>query len=82
MQTMDHPEFLTAKELASRLGLEVATFNRMVAIGDLPHGIDITGKGRTAAATTPLSTFLATSYVATRKTAGGISPESTSGRNL
>lgn len=38
------PAFLTAKELAIRLGIELNTFRRMVAAGELPNGVAITGK--------------------------------------
>jgi len=38
------PQFLTAKEVAVKLGLEPSTFASMVSKGDLPHGVEITGK--------------------------------------
>lgn len=38
------PQFFTAKEIAARLGMEASTFTKMVAKGDLPQGIEITGK--------------------------------------
>ncbi len=37
-------EFLSAKEMATILGLEANLFKRMVAQGDIPQGIAITGK--------------------------------------
>jgi predicted DNA-binding transcriptional regulator AlpA len=40
----DAKKFLSAKECASALGLEVKTFRAMVAIGDLPQPVPITGK--------------------------------------
>lgn len=36
-------EFLTAQEMAARLGLQVTTFKRLVATGVLPHAMAITG---------------------------------------
>ncbi len=36
--------YLASKEIAARLGLEASTFSAMVAKGDLPQGIEITGK--------------------------------------
>lgn len=41
---MERTEFLSAKEIAARLGVEASTFMAMVAKGDLPQGIEITGK--------------------------------------
>ncbi len=37
-------EFLSAKEIAAKLGLEASTFSAMVTKGYLPQGIEITGK--------------------------------------
>jgi excisionase family DNA binding protein len=36
-------EFLTANEMADKLGLQVTTFKRLVATGVLPHAMPITG---------------------------------------
>ena len=38
------PEYLSAKEIAGRLGLEHSTFLAMVAKSELPQGIEMTGK--------------------------------------
>lgn len=38
------PAFLTADEIAKRLGIETYTFRSLVAKGDLPQGVEITGK--------------------------------------